>query len=168
MCEMRLVDLDEPHATWRTPRATDRLAPWRCRLWLWKTRSGPMRFIHYPEAWLAGFRNLYTYDQIGLGCGRLVLRVYDACQRAAICKISLNPDDQRQGYGRRLVLRALCDGLSYLWTTSGQSADGARFFAAMSGEIGAASTSGARTCGHITSNGPATTSQSRPALGRSF
>ena len=149
------------------PPTPDRLAPWRWRLWLWRTRSSPMRFVYYPEAFLAGFRNLYMYDQTGLDRGRLVWRVCDSCQRAAICKISLDPDVHRQGHGRRLILRALRDGPDYSWTTSGQSVDGSRFFAAMSAETGAAFSDGVRTCEHITSSGPLTTSQPRPALDRS-
>lgn len=149
------------------PPIPSRLAPWRWRLWLWKTRAEPMRFVYYPEDWPAGFRNLYMYDQTGLDCGRLVWRVCDVCQRAAVCKISLDPYVHRQGYGRRLLLRALRDGPGYMWTTSGQSSDGARFFTAMSAETGVAFVDGARTCEHIASNGPATTSQPRPALDRS-
>lgn len=149
------------------PPTPEQLAPWRWRLWLRKTRSERMRFVYYAEAWTAGFRELFMYDETGLDRGRLVWRVCDACQRAVICKISLDVDVHRQGYGRRLILRALRDGPDYSWTTSGQSPDGVRFFAAMSAETGAAFTGGARTCEHIRSHGPAITVEPRPGLDRS-
>jgi hypothetical protein len=126
-----------------------------------------MRFVSYAEAWPAGFRELYMYDQTGFDRGRLVWRVCHACRRAVICKISLDVGVHRQGYGRRLILRALRDGPDYSWATSGQSPDGSRFFAAMSAETGAAFAGGARTCEHIRSNGPATTAGPTPALDRS-
>jgi GNAT superfamily N-acetyltransferase len=126
-----------------------------------------MRFIYYAEAWSAGFRELFMYDEEGLDRGRLVWRVCDACQRAVIAKISLDVDVHRQGYGRRLILRALRDCPGYSWTTSGQSPDGTRFFAAMSAETGAAFTGGAQTCEHIKSHGPPTAVGRRPVLDRS-
>ena len=149
------------------PPTPGRLADWRWRLWMWRTRSEPMRFVYYAEAWPAGFRELYMYDRAGLDRGRLVWKVCNACQRAVIAKISLDVDVHRQGYGRRLILRALRDGPDYLWTTSGQSPAGARFFAAMSAETGAAFTGGAQTCEHIKNHGRAMATVLRPVLDRS-
>lgn len=120
-------------------------------------------FLHYPEAGPASHQEIKVYDREGIDSARLVWKVCHECQRGVVAKISLSPEVQRRGLGTLLIDRALLDGADYRWTTSGQSADGAAFFAAARARTGAAFTALARTCDHIRDVRPG---QSKPALDR--
>ncbi|MER7652650.1 MULTISPECIES: GNAT family N-acetyltransferase [Streptomyces] len=56
---------------------------------------------------------------------------------------------QRQGLGRRLVLRAMQGAEGYHWSTTGQSSEAQRFFPVLARETGAAFTQHEPLCDHI-------------------
>ncbi len=81
---------------------------------------------------------MYAYDARDYDIARLVWQVCDQCCRGSINKISISPEWQRRGVGRRLISRALRDGPGYTWSTSGQSPEAKRFFPALTAETGTA------------------------------
>lgn len=99
-----------------------------------------VRFLCTPPHALDDLDVIQMYDQEGYDVGYFAWRTCDECRRGYIVKISISPEFQRSGYGRRLVQRALRDGSDYAWSTSGQSPDARRFFPVMSAETGAAFT----------------------------
>ncbi|MGW3645540.1 GNAT family N-acetyltransferase [Streptomyces sp. NPDC000878] len=104
-----------------TPPVPECLSPLRWRWILLITQRREVRFLYWPPRRPTGHRDLRMFDRDGYDVGRLVWVVCDACRVGSINKISIDPDYQRQGLGRRLVLRALTDGPGYTWQTTGQS-----------------------------------------------
>ncbi|MEV4364666.1 hypothetical protein [Nonomuraea sp. NPDC049625] len=107
-----------------------------------------MRFVYHPPTRPAGLREIYVYDPDDHDIARLVWQVCDECRCGSINKISIDPEWQRRGRGRRLILRALRDGPAYAWATSGQSPEARKFFPIMSAETGAAFTAHGPSCPH--------------------
>jgi hypothetical protein len=64
---------------------------------------------------------------------------------------SINLEHQRQGLGRRLVRRALADGLGYTWQTSGQSPEAKQFFPKVEKETGTGFIEYGGVCEHLAS-----------------
>jgi hypothetical protein len=71
------------------------------------------------------------------------------CRRGLIAKIRVTHEWQRQGYGTRMVRRAMRGCEADSWTTTGQSEDAQRFFPVLSAATGAAFEPLAPTCEHI-------------------
>jgi len=92
---------------------------------------------------------IQMYDHEGYDVGYFAWRTCDECRRGYIVKISITPEFQRKGYGRRLIQRALRDGPDYAWSTTGQSPDARRFFPVMSAETGAVFNVETRSCTHV-------------------
>lgn len=118
---------------------------------LWRTRKWPQRFLYYSPDRPADLRRINVHDHAGYHHAALVWQVCDACRVGRINKISIVDDWQRQGLGRRLVLRALRDGPDYVWRTTGQSPDARKFFPRLTEETGIAFTENGTTCEHISS-----------------
>jgi GNAT superfamily N-acetyltransferase len=72
-----------------------------------------------------------------------------ACRIGCVNKISIAPEFQRKGLGRRAVRHALARGRGYAWVTTGQSPEGKAFFAEMARQTGAAFQERAGSCAHI-------------------
>ncbi|WP_232838704.1 GNAT family N-acetyltransferase [Streptomyces geranii] len=75
----------------------------------------------------------------------------DTCRVGSINKISIDPDSQRQGLGRRLVLRAFADSPGYTWQTTGQSPEAKQFFPALERELRVAFPQNGGVCEHLAS-----------------
>lgn len=118
------------------------------------TPGAPVRFVYHPPAEPVGLRVIYMYDRQGYDIGTLVWRVCSSCRWGVIAKISISPEYQRQGLGRRLINRALRDGPGYGWVTSGQSPDAKKFFPALTGETGVTFTERGSVCQHASPRGP--------------
>lgn len=120
--------------------------------WRWillRTQDEPLRFVLQMPEQPAGFRRLRAYDRTGLHIGTLGWQVCDMHQRGFIAKISVVGEWQGQGVGRQMIVRALQDGPGYAWTTSGQSAAGRGFFAAVSTRTGATLAVSHDRCAHM-------------------
>lgn len=126
------------------------------RWWLIRslTRSEEFRFLYHPATWPAGHERVYAYDREGLQVASFIWRVCRACRQGVICKISISGEVQRRGLGRRFIRRACGGHADYVWGTSGQSPDGARFFRVMSAETGHQFTQGVASCEHLRSSRP--------------
>ncbi|MFC8442099.1 GNAT family N-acetyltransferase [Streptomyces griseoincarnatus] len=115
------------------------------------TRHRDVRFLYWPPQHPAGYRNLRMFDRGGYNIGRLVWVVCDTCRVGSINKISIDPGHHRRGLGRRLVRRALADGLGYAWQTTHQSPQAKRFFPALEVELGVALPEFGGVCEHLAS-----------------
>lgn len=121
----------------------------------------PLRFVYYPPTRSADLRVIRPYNGDGHDMARLVWQVCDDCERASLNKISIDPNWQRRGLGRRLINRALRDGPDYAWVTSGQSPAAKRFFPVISNETGVVFEERGRSCQHM--NAARNTYVARPA-----
>ncbi|WP_344948335.1 GNAT family N-acetyltransferase [Sphaerisporangium flaviroseum] len=120
--------------------------------WWWVRMTTPgatLRFVYHPPDLPAGLRQMYVYDARDYDIARLVWQVCDQCGRGSINKISISPEWQRRGVGRRLISRALRDGPSYTWSTSGQSPEAKQFFPALTAETGTAFPEYGGGCAHF-------------------
>ncbi|MET9815369.1 GNAT family N-acetyltransferase [Streptomyces sp. NPDC006355] len=113
------------------PPVPEYLSPLRWRWILFTTRRHEVRFLYWPPQHPAGHRCLRMFDRDGYDIGRLVWVVCDTCRVGSINKISIDPGHQRQGFGRRLIRRALADGTDYAWQTTHQSPEAKQFFPAL-------------------------------------
>ncbi|PIB04237.1 hypothetical protein B1C81_33775 [Streptomyces sp. HG99] len=86
------------------------LHPFRQQLWL-----------YYPAAGEGDFQVLCVCDRTGWDAAVLSWHTCSECRRGHIAKISIADHWQRQGLGRRLVLRAMRGAEDFHWTTTGQS-----------------------------------------------
>ncbi|MFD0548859.1 N-acetyltransferase [Streptomyces rectiviolaceus] len=82
--------------------------------------------------------------------GHLDYQVCHPCRAAHINTITIAGPWQGLGLGREALHRATDPWSAYAWTTSRQSADGRKFFAAMADETGMEFVPGAVGCPHIT------------------
>ncbi|MGY1500764.1 hypothetical protein ACW4TU_29995 [Streptomyces sp. QTS52] len=120
--------------------------------WWWIKARNPRDekfFLYYPNSGAADARVLRACDREGLDHAILIWNICHECRCGVIAKISMIPEWQRQGLGRRLVMWALRDGPGYQWVTSGQSSEAQQFFPALSRETGAAFTNRGKACAHI-------------------
>ncbi|MEU0649153.1 GNAT family N-acetyltransferase [Streptomyces umbrinus] len=134
-----------------TPPVPEYLSPLRWRWILLITQRREVRFLYWPPRRPTGHRDLRIFDRDGYDIGRLVWVVCDTCRVGSINKISIDPDCQRQGLGRRMVLRSLADGPGYTWQTTGQSPEAKQFFPALERELGVAFPQYGGVCGHLAS-----------------
>ncbi|MET9513134.1 GNAT family N-acetyltransferase [Streptomyces flavidovirens] len=98
---------------------------------------------HTEDFWLyyaprngAGPEQLRVCERSGYDFARLTWQSCAECRRGHIMKIRVTDEWQRQGYGTRMVLRAMRGCESYTWTTTPQSEDARRFFPALSTVVG--------------------------------
>lgn len=119
---------------------------WR---WMLRRRRHDQRiFLYYPNGQDAGYQVLKVCSRAGHDHAILIWQVCHQCRRGLIAKISMIPEWQGLGLGRRLINRALRDGPDYQWTTSSQSSEGQGFFPVLAKESGALLTVGP-ACAHI-------------------
>ncbi|MGW3147269.1 hypothetical protein ACWDG1_21825 [Streptomyces sp. NPDC001177] len=120
--------------------------------WWWIKLSNPEDerfFLYYPNSGSADHRVLRVCDRDGLDHAILIWNICHECRCGVIAKISMIPEWQRQGLGRRLVRWALREGPGYEWVTSSQSPEGRRFFPVLARETGAALINRGKVCVHI-------------------
>lgn len=127
------------------------ISPLRWRWMLFLTRRQEVRFVYWPPYQTTGLRRIRMYDRSGYDIGMLVWVVCDACHVGSINKISISPEYQRQGIGRRLIRRALADGPGYRWQTTGQSPEAKRFFPVLGEEVGFVFAEYGGVCEHLSS-----------------
>jgi hypothetical protein len=133
------------------------------------TRHEPVRFPYHAPAVPAGLRVIYMYDQGYYDVGTLVWTVCGVCHLGSITKISISVEWQRQGLGRRLVLRALRDGPGYTWITTHQSPEGMKLFQAISAETGVTFNEPVRkACEHMDSRREHADRWPKPVIDRSI
>ncbi|MGW7074853.1 GNAT family N-acetyltransferase [Streptomyces sp. NPDC054866] len=89
-------------------------------------------------------------DGDGRNIGHLAFRMCHPCGTAHVDTIAIAGPWQRMGLGREALHRATDPWPGYAWTTSRQSSDGRKFFAAMTEETGMDFVPGAAGCPHIT------------------
>jgi GNAT superfamily N-acetyltransferase len=92
---------------------------------------------------------LRVCERDGVEHAVLIWNICHVCRCGVIAKISMIPEWQRQGLGRRLVQWALRGGPGYEWVTSSQSPEGQQFFPALARETGTALTNRGEACAHI-------------------
>ena len=126
------------------------------------TCGEPVRFVYHPPGEPADHRQLRMYDDNTGDIGVLFWQVCDYCRVGSINKISISPEFQRRGFGRRLILRALRDGPGYRWATSGQSPEAKRFFPRITAEVGVEFTERGGTCRHVKAGMSGPTHAARP------
>lgn len=129
------------------------LSPLRWRWILFVTRRDEVRFIYWPPSQATGFRRIRMFHRRGYDIGTLVWTVCDTCRCGSINQISIAPEYQRRGLGRRLILRAIADGPSYRWQTTAQSSDAKRFFPILENETGIRFPEHGSACEHLTHRG---------------
>lgn len=134
-----------------TPPVPEYLSPLRWRWILLITKHREVRFLYWPPQCPTGHRDLRMFDRDGYDIGRLVWLVCDTCRVGSINKISIDPDYQRRGLGRRLIRCALDDGPNYTWQTTGQSPEAKQSFPALEKELGLALPQYGGVCEHLSS-----------------
>jgi hypothetical protein len=125
------------------------------RRWKWMKLTHPHAsdfWLYYPNGDPGGHRVLRVCDRSGYDFAILVWHVCEECRHGLIAKISIADYRQRQGIGRRMVLRALLGHEDYQWVTTGQSDLAQGFFPVLTAETGAAFTARGESCEHIRSS----------------
>ncbi|MEU3918971.1 GNAT family N-acetyltransferase [Streptomyces sp. NPDC029004] len=120
--------------------------------WSWVKARYPRTdkfFLYYPNGRSADAQVIDVCGRDGNAHATLIWNVCHSCRHGLIAKISIIPEWQRQGLGRRLLMRALYDGPGYNWATTSQSPEGQPFFPAMARESRAALTNNGQVCDHI-------------------
>ncbi|WP_369215748.1 GNAT family N-acetyltransferase [Streptomyces flavofungini] len=112
-------------------------------------RGPEVRFTQAAEALPGGRRTLTMYDPCGRPVGSLVFRLCHPCRSGYIDSVSVATHWQGRGLGRHALHAALAPAEGYTWTTSRQSAEGRRFFAAMEDETETAFPPGGTRCPHM-------------------
>ncbi|WP_309031995.1 GNAT family N-acetyltransferase [Streptomyces alfalfae] len=113
-------------------------------------RAPDVRFAHDAEAQPAGRQTLTMLDACGRCVGSLVFRVCHPCGCGYIDSVAVATHWQGQGLGRHALHTALATAEGHTWSTSRQSAEGRRFFAAMADETETAFPPGGAPCPHMT------------------
>ncbi|MFI6091277.1 N-acetyltransferase [Streptomyces sp. NPDC051218] len=103
-----------------------------------------------PATVAAGRHVITLQDGDGRHIGHLDYQVCHPCGAAHVNTIAIAGHWQGMGLGREALHRATDPWPAYAWTTSRQSADGRKFFAAMAEETGLDFAPGAVECPHIT------------------
>ncbi|MFC8132324.1 N-acetyltransferase [Streptomyces sp. NPDC057302] len=103
-----------------------------------------------PAAVAAGRRVITLLDGKGRDIGHVDYQVCHACGAGHVNTITVAGPWQGMGLGREALHRATDPWSAYAWSTSRQSADGRKFFAAMADETGVDFVPGAAGCPHIT------------------
>ncbi|MFF1379380.1 GNAT family N-acetyltransferase [Streptomyces sp. NPDC058308] len=98
-------------------------------------RPPAVHFEHAVETAPAGRRALTMLDRSDRPVGCLEYQVCHPCRRGYIGNIAVATHWQGQGLGRHALHTAMAAGVGYTWSTSRQTAEGKRFFAAMEDEL---------------------------------
>ncbi|MET7740923.1 N-acetyltransferase [Streptomyces sp. NPDC005385] len=116
--------------------------------------TGPARppAVHFERlaaSTPAGLQAVLMRDGEGRAAGRMDFQVCHCCRLGHVESIVVAAHWQGQGVGRRAVHAALGPCMGYAWTTSRQTSEGRRFFAAMREETGLAFAAGTAGCTHM-------------------
>ncbi|MDQ8708194.1 N-acetyltransferase [Streptomyces sp. LHD-70] len=110
-----------------------------------------MRFrFTAPDGNPAGIRVLHAMDADGRIVGNLDYQLCATCQVGFVSNIAVATHWQGRGVGRDALSLILDGADGYHWTTSRQSAQGRRFFAALADETGLEFVERGERCGHMT------------------
>ncbi|MFC9496912.1 GNAT family N-acetyltransferase [Streptomyces sp. NPDC056982] len=112
-------------------------------------RPPAVHFERVAEALPAGRQALTMLDLCDRPVGGLEFQVCHPCRRGYIVNIAVASHWQGQGLARHAVHTVLAPCPGYAWSTSRQSAEGRRFFAAMADETEVAFPSGGVRCPHM-------------------
>ncbi|MFF3641715.1 GNAT family N-acetyltransferase [Streptomyces sp. NPDC002564] len=112
-------------------------------------RPPAVHFERVVETLPAGRRAVVMLDDGDRQVGRLEYQVCHLCRLGHIGTVAVAAHWQGQGLARHAVHTALAPCLGYAWATSRQSADGRRFFAAMTDETGIAFRPDGPRCPHM-------------------
>ncbi|MEV5982539.1 GNAT family N-acetyltransferase [Streptomyces sp. NPDC052114] len=97
-------------------------------------RSPAVHFACVAETPPAGHRAVLILDSADRAVGRLAYQVCHDCRLGHIGDIAVAAHWQGQGLARHALHTVLAPCPGYTWSTSRQSAQGRRFFAAMAEE----------------------------------
>lgn len=154
------------------PPVPERISRVRWSYFLLISRHLAVRFLYYQPHQTADRHRIRMYDSERYDVGVLVWQVCATCELGCILKISINPEWQRRGYGRRLIRRAVRDCTTYHWTTTGQSPEAKAFFPVLAAELGHEFEERGGTCHHMRDTQPTAYSRRRhgprPVLERSI
>ena len=107
-------------------------------------------WTYIPPGVPAGCRQLRVCQvPDGNDFARLTWQVCGLCRRGLVRKIRVVDRWQRRGYGSRMMMRALRDCETYIWTTTKQSEFGESFFTALAAATGIEFGPEARSCEHM-------------------
>ncbi|MFH8612896.1 GNAT family N-acetyltransferase [Streptomyces sp. NPDC018029] len=112
-------------------------------------RPPAIHFEHVVETLPAGRRAVTMLDPDDRHVGSLEYQICHPCRLGHIGNIAVAAHWQGQGLGRHAVHTALTAGPEYSWSTSRQSSEGRRFFAAMEDETGVAFPPKGERCPHM-------------------
>ncbi|GGV67848.1 hypothetical protein GCM10010277_76810 [Streptomyces longisporoflavus] len=107
-----------------------------------------------PAATAAGCQVITLLDGRGRDIGHVDYQVCHPCGAAHVNTIAIAGPWQGMGLGREALHRAADPWPTYAWSTSRQSSEGRKFFAAMAEETGMDFVPGAEGCPHITAQPP--------------
>ncbi|MFJ2769226.1 GNAT family N-acetyltransferase [Streptomyces sp. NPDC087300] len=112
-------------------------------------RPPAAHFEHVPGTLPASCRALMMLDPEERPIGCLQYRLCHPCGRGHIVSIAVAAHWQGQGLARHALHTVLAAGEGYAWSTSRQSPEGRRFFAAMEEETEIAFPAGGARCPHL-------------------
>ncbi|MEV7197315.1 GNAT family N-acetyltransferase [Streptomyces sp. NPDC093510] len=112
-------------------------------------RPPAVHFERVVETLPAGRQAVTMLDRDDRHVGGLEYQICHPCRLGYIGNIAVAAHWQGQGLGRHAVHIALAGGVGYSWSTSRQSTEGRRFFAAMEEETGTAFPPGGERCPHM-------------------
>ncbi|MFG2307580.1 GNAT family N-acetyltransferase [Streptomyces sp. NPDC048566] len=112
-------------------------------------RPPDVRFEHVAAPVPEGLRTIVVRDGEGRVVGRLAYQVCRPCRLGYVECVAVSPCRQGRGIGRRALHTALSQGADHTWSTSRQSADGRRFFAAVAEETDRDFPATAARCPHM-------------------
>lgn len=103
----------------------------------------------------AGLRSVVARDGEGRAVGQLDYQICHPCRQGHVEGIAVSAPWQGRGVGRGTLHAALAPCTGYAWSTSRQSADGRRFFAAMEEETDQGFPGTSARCPHMLAAHPA-------------
>ncbi|MGW0670675.1 hypothetical protein [Streptomyces sp. NPDC002746] len=105
--------------------------------------------MYRPQVTDGGYHQLQLQTSDGYDFARLTWLTCSRCRIGLVAKIRVTDLWQRQGYGSRMMRRAMRGYETYTWVTTGQSPQGKQFFPALGETTGAAFTPSAPRCPHM-------------------
>ncbi|MCX4672226.1 GNAT family N-acetyltransferase [Streptomyces sp. NBC_01381] len=112
-------------------------------------REVAARFERVAETLPAGRRAVTMVDIADRSVGRLDYQICHPCRLGYIGNIAVATHWQGQGLGRQALHTALAGCADYSWSTSRQSSEGRRFFAAIEDETETAFPPSGVRCPHM-------------------
>ncbi|MGW2224278.1 GNAT family N-acetyltransferase [Streptomyces formicae] len=113
-------------------------------------RPPAAHYEHVPETSPASCQALTMLDPHNRSIGCLRYQLCHPCRVGHILNIAVAAHWQGQGLARHALHTVLAEGEGYAWSTSRQSPEGRRFFAAMEEETEIAFPADGARCPHMT------------------